>query len=605
MTMILRPYQREAVDAVYEHLRNKDTNPCVVLPTAAGKTPVLATICSDAVTHWNGRVLVLAHVKELLQQAADKLQAICPDVPVGVYSAGLGSRDTTEPVIVAGIQSVYQKADVLGHFDLIIVDEAHLLPPDGEGMYQTFLRGAKTVNPNVRLIGLTATPYRLKSGMLCGVDNLLNEICYEIGVKELIVRGFLCPLKSRGSELAVDTSDLHLRGGEFVPAEVEALMGADEFERTACREIISRTKDRNSVLVFAASVERAEAVRNLLAVCCGAECAVVTGETSATERDLSLRRFKGEAVEANLLGDKLPPLKYLVNVNVLTTGFDAPNVDCIVLLRPTASPGLYYQMVGRGFRLHESKSDCLVLDYGNNILRHGPVDAVRIKPPSERDGTGTAPAKECPKCRLIMHAAISVCSECGFEFPKREVNHERQASGEGVVSGETVDTTYSVYDIDYSVHTKWGANDDSRKTVRVDYVIRQSRSFRVCKSEWVCPEHDGWARKKFEDWWKKRSDTPPPFTAREVVDIAESGELIPSIEIVVRKVAGEKYDRIVKHRLADGPRDFPAAPDATSDRFCGGCFNYSYGFCCLRQKEGYTEQTPACEEFTEPDDVPF
>ena len=133
--MILRPYQQEAVNAVYDYLRKKEGNPCVVLPTASGKTPLLATICRDAVMHWNGRVLVLAHVKELLQQAADKLQAICPDVPIGIYSAGLGSRDTKEPVIVAGIQSVYQKAALLGHFDLIIIDEAHLLPEDGEGMY--------------------------------------------------------------------------------------------------------------------------------------------------------------------------------------------------------------------------------------------------------------------------------------------------------------------------------------------------------------------------------------------------------------------------------------------------------------------------------------
>src|SRR5215469_12360190 len=131
--MILRPYQQEAVHAVYDYLRSKEGNPCVVLPTAAGKTPVLATICSDAVKHWNGRVLVLAHVKELLQQAADKLQAICPDLSVGIYSAGLGSRDTEEKIIVAGIQSVYQKAALLGHFDLVLIDESHLLPEDGEG----------------------------------------------------------------------------------------------------------------------------------------------------------------------------------------------------------------------------------------------------------------------------------------------------------------------------------------------------------------------------------------------------------------------------------------------------------------------------------------
>ena len=164
----LRPYQAEAVAAVYDHLRRRDDNPCVVIPTAGGKTPVMASICRDAVTQWNGRVLILAHVKELLEQAVDKLHAMAPDLwnRIGVYSAGLGSRDTEHPIIVAGIQSVYRRAADLDAFDLILVDEAHMLPPEGEGMYRTFLADAKVVNPNVRLIGLTATPYRMTTGMI-------------------------------------------------------------------------------------------------------------------------------------------------------------------------------------------------------------------------------------------------------------------------------------------------------------------------------------------------------------------------------------------------------------------------------------------------------
>ena len=600
-----RYYQVEAVAAVYNHLYEKETNPCVVIPTGGGKSLTMATICRDAVTRWNGRGLVMAHVKELLEQTAGTLRRLAPDVPVGIYSAGLGSRDIGEPVIVAGIQSVHRKADVLGHFDLILIDECHLLPEDGEGMYRTFLQTMKTINPRVRLIGFTATPYRMKSGMLCGPDNLLNEICYEIGVKELIVRGYLCPLKSRGSELAVDTSELHLRGGEFVPAEVDALMGAEAFEKAACQEIVQRTKDRNNVLVFAASVERAEVVCRLLQSYSGAECAVVTGETPASERDLLLRRFKNEKVSANLLGDTFRPLKYLVNVNVLTTGFDAPNVDCIVLLRPTASPGLYYQMIGRGFRVHESKKETLVLDYGNNIVRHGPVDSIKVDPAREK-GTGAAPAKECPKCHFIMHAAISVCSECGFEFPKREITHETTASVEGIISGEVTDTTYSVIDIEYTVHQKNGAHPGDPRSVRVDYVIQRGHGYQRSKSEWVCPEHSGWARKKFEDWWKKRSNAPPPDSADEAVDIARSGGLLPSAEIVVRKVAGEKYDKIIQTRIVDqlGPQ---TSPVTHFGKTCGMCSHYAYGFCLEKQQENILETASACESFAEIDldDVPF
>ena len=165
--MQLRPYQSEAVAAVYEHLRSRDDNPCVVIPTGGGKTPVIATICRDAVAHWNGRVVILAHVKELLEQAADKLRHIAPDVPMGIYSAGLKRKDLGYSVTIAGIQSIWKKAADLGPVDLIIVDEAHMVPAEDDGMYRQFITDAKAVNPLVRIIGLTATPYRMKSGSIC------------------------------------------------------------------------------------------------------------------------------------------------------------------------------------------------------------------------------------------------------------------------------------------------------------------------------------------------------------------------------------------------------------------------------------------------------
>src|SRR5262245_13275765 len=133
--LTLRPYQEEAKAAVYTHLRMRDDNACVVIPTAGGKTPVMASICKDAVGQWQGRVLILAHVKELLEQTADKLNKVCPEVRFGIYSAGLKRRDTANPVIVADIQSVYKRACELGAFDLVVVDEAHLIPLEGEGMY--------------------------------------------------------------------------------------------------------------------------------------------------------------------------------------------------------------------------------------------------------------------------------------------------------------------------------------------------------------------------------------------------------------------------------------------------------------------------------------
>jgi DNA repair protein RadD len=318
--LTLRPYQHEAKHAVYDHLRTRDDNPCVVIPTAGGKTPVIATICRDAVGRWGGRVLVLAHVKELLEQTADKLRAVCPVVPFGVYSAGLKRRDTDRPVIIAGIQSVWKKACEFDPFDLVIVDETHLIPPEGDGMYRQFLDDARTVNPNLRVIGCTATPYRLKSGSICTPEEILNHVYYEVGVRELIVQGYLCSLVTKASKVKADTSRLHVRAGEFVPGEVEALMDDAELVRAACGEIVEQTAARNACLIFASGVKHGEHIVRVMREDHGIECGFVSGDTANADRDETLSRFRSGR------------LKYLVNVNVLTTGFDAPNIDCVVLL---------------------------------------------------------------------------------------------------------------------------------------------------------------------------------------------------------------------------------------------------------------------------------
>lgn len=323
---------------------------------------------------WSGRVLILSHVKELLKQTADKLQTVCPEVKVGIYSAGLKRRDTDHPVIVAGIQSVYQRACELGAFDLVIVDEAHLIPLDGDGTYRRFLADAKVINPNVRIIDFTATPFRLKAGPICTPDGVLNHVCYDVGICELIRDGFLCPLVTRAGKTMADTTHLHMRAGEFVADEVEDLMDQDELVGAACDEIVAQTIRRNATLIFASGVKHGQHIVDLLEREHGIECGFVCGETPSSERDATLGRFKA--------GD----LYFLCNVNVLTTGFDAPNIDSIALLRPTMSPGLFYQMVGRGLRLHASKKDCLVLDFGGNVLRHGPVDALQVTTMDRGDG---------------------------------------------------------------------------------------------------------------------------------------------------------------------------------------------------------------------------
>lgn len=549
--MLLRPYQQAAVDAVYQHLRERNDNPCVVLPVGTGKSLVLAQIAKDAVQNWHGRVLILAHVKELLEQNAGKIKKLCPELPIGIYSAGLKSRDTREDVIVAGIQSVYDKACDLGTFNLILIDEVHVCPPEGDGMYRTFLQDMQVVNPNVRLIGLTATPFRLKGGLICKPENLFNHICYEAGLKEMIAQGYLSPLVSRAGRAEAKLDDLHIRGGEFIADEAAEAMDQDELVGTACREIIELTRNRKSVLIFCASVAHCEHVAAKITEISGQECAIVTGSTPAQERAETIARFRGEQVPDDFFSFK-PPLKFLANVNVLTTGFDAPNVDCVVLLRPTNSPGLLIQMVGRGTRLspETGKSNCLILDYGGNIMRHGPIDMIEVK--EKAPGKGEAPAKTCPECRAIIHAAYTKCPDCGYEFPPPEKGrHGAHATSEGILSGQVSLNDYAVNKVFYAVHTKRNAPPDCPRTMRVDYSV----GFGEYKSEWVCPEHTGYARDKFVKWWKERAalGCPLPRTAQEAVELASVGLLAEPESITVRTVAGEQFERVTSWRLKDRP----------------------------------------------------
>lgn len=552
--MELRGYQQIAVNAVYDYMRKSDLNPCVVLPTGAGKSIVIAKIVTDAVTLWQGRCLILAHVKELLEQNAAKIAALCPEIDIGIFSAGLNSRNTRERVIVAGIQSVYDKAAQLGSFDLVLIDEAHLIPPDGDGMYRSFLDDMKKINPNIRLIGLTATPYRLKGGLICRKENLLNEVCCEIGVRELIVAGYLSKLRSKNGKYKADLDNLHIRGGEFVAEDVEKAMDNERLVTAACREIAELCKDRKKVLIFASSIDHCRHIAETIRDQTHEECGIVTGHTPKLERAEILDRFRG-ITQKNLFGEAKPELKYLVNVGVLTTGFDAPAIDCVAILRPTNSAGLYYQMVGRGFRLSPDtgKTDCLILDYGGNIMRHGPVDMIRITENPGRKGNGGAPVRECPQCQSVFPAGRTACPDCGYEFPRedRELRHDSRACSDGILSGESSELEYPVKDVYYCTHTKRNADEGTPKTMRIDYMI----GFNDFQAEWVCPEHTGYARRKFEKWWRERTEFDPPGTAAECVQLAQKGYLKEPVAITVRTTAGQRFPEIVRYTFAENEPD--------------------------------------------------
>jgi DNA repair protein RadD len=531
MELILREYQRHAVEALWKHVRTREDNPCIVLPTGAGKGVVLAQMAKDVVG-WEGRMAIVAHVKELLEQTAGNIMKMAPEIGVGIYSAGLGARELGYPITVAGIQSIYNKADALGHVDIIAIDEAHRIPPDGEGMYRTFLEAVKKINPNVRLVGLTATPYRLQSGVICLPENLLNAVCYEIGVKQLIVAGYLSPLKSKTAIEQTDVSKVSIRGGEFVAGELQAAMTADVDQVIlACSEIVGKTEDRKSVLVFASGIEHAQQIAQFINDVEGVEVRTIFGDKSLTsneERARTIRDFRERR------------LKYLVNVDVLTTGFDAPGVDCVAILRPTMSPGLFYQMVGRGFRLAEGKKDCLILDFGGNLMRHGPIDRIRAPRRGAAAKVDEPDYKECPACREVVSNSCEICPDCGMKFEKkerapREVKHDGKAADKDVLSGPE-----QVFTIEYSKHEKKDNPEGKPPTLRVDYHIGAMWPV----SEFICLQHQGFARNKAEAWWKVRSPLPPPATIDEAIDLIQTKGINEPKKIVLEYEG--KFPRVAR-----------------------------------------------------------
>lgn len=522
--LTLRWYQRAAVDAVWDHLRTKADNPCVEIPTGGGKSAVIATIASEAVKQWQGRVIVLAHVKELLEQNAAALLRVCPELDIGIYSAGLGMRNTSNAVIVAGIQSVFDKPEAFGRRDLIICDEVHLVQPNGEGRYSKFIEAFS----DARTIGLTATPYRLGTGEICGPDHILNSLCYRVGVRALIAQGFLSKLISKRG-LNIDFSGLHVERGEFVAKEADALMCG--VVPAAVGEILKHTKDRKSVLIFCQSRDHAKQVQGKL-IQQGADCGYVDGDS--LDRAQTLQDFKAGQ------------LKYLANINVLTTGFDAPGTDCIVLLRPTVSPGLYYQMVGRGFRIADGKSECLVLDFGGNVARHGPIDAIQIRPKIGGRMESTPLVKTCPNCQSMIAPSYGTCPDCLYVFPVQEkTTHEAKAGEEAILS---TPEEYDVKDVSYERHLKRDASEGDPATFHVRYRIGVNQFI----SEYVCFEHSHtFLKRKSEKWWKARSAEPVPETASEAMVHARNGSLAKTLKITA--VQKGRFHEVLSAVIGDKP----------------------------------------------------
>jgi DNA repair protein RadD len=404
--MQLREYQQQAVDDLWQWFQDgNEGNPCLVMPTGSGKSHVVARICQDAVEAWPGtRILMLTHNKELVEQNFEKLLDHWPNAPCGICCASMGKSDLGEPVTFATVGSVSRKVSRLGHVDLVIVDEAHGINHKADGGYRDLFAELSEINPSMRVIGLTATPYRLGHGLITDEPAIFQALIEPVTIKWLVDNGYLSPLKSKMTGKRLSTAGVGRRGGEYIHKDLAKAVDIESDNEVIANEVISHGVGCRSWLLFCAGVDHAHHMAEKL-ISKGIVASAVTGDMTKGDREKVLGDFKEGRIQA------------LTNCQVLTTGFDHPGIDLIAMLRPTESPGLYVQMAGRGLRICAGKQNCKVLDFGGVVSRHGPITDVQ---PPKRKGEGEpedAPVKECPECSEIIQASIMTCPECGFMFP--------------------------------------------------------------------------------------------------------------------------------------------------------------------------------------------
>jgi DNA repair protein RadD len=379
----------------------------------------------------------------LVDQDYKAIKRYWPDAPVGVNSAGLGRRDTAQPIIVAHPLSIVRNVKALGKRHVVAIDEVHNVSRKQESStYGKIISQLRAAVPDLRILGLTGTAYRLDSGLLWdmwrGVPSLWDAPVSSYNMLDGIRDGYLVPVIARRPAVVLDVSGVGEAGGEFVEKQLQKAVDKDELNEAIVEDIIKQTYDRNSVIVFATGIEHAEHLHELF-VEKGASAVVVHGEMADAQRDERIDYFRRGAA------------KFIINVGILTTGFDHPPCDCAALVRPTKSKGLLVQAVGRIMRAHPGKANSLALDYAGNFTRLGVID--QLAESKVAGAPGKPPTKTCPDCDAIVAASKLRC-ECGHEWEKGAPALTSIATDAAVLSTQQTAKWFDVKNQHFSLHSR-------------------------------------------------------------------------------------------------------------------------------------------------------
>ena len=531
--MTERWYQQAAVETLVEYCKQsreilpdgslKPRNPLICLPTGTGKSHVIADFLKQALSIVPGTRCVMAtHVKELIKQNASKLHDAWPMAPLGIYSAGLQSRDIAQPIIFGGIQSLVGKFPIFGYRDFLIIDEAHLL--GDEGSYIKFIQELLQKNPYLIVIGLTATPYRMGLGLMTN-GKIFTDIIYDLtnidGFNRLIAEGYLCPLVPKRTDTQLDISGVGFSKGEYNQGELQEAVDKKDVNYAAMNEFVHYGQDRNSWIVFASGIEHSEHIADMLNDVFRIETVVIHSKRSEAQNEGALKAWKSGHVRC------------AVNMNGLTTGVDHPSLDYIGMLRPTMSTGLWVQMLGRGTRPFPGKENCLVMDFARNTQRLGPINDPVIPRLKGKGPPGDAPVRICPQCNTYAHARAITCIVCGYEFGSAPKLSGHASELELLRSDLPQVEVFDVQRVVYSNHI---SRSTGRSSIKASYYCGLRTFY-----EWATVEGSGFAAKKGRDWFRQRYTGEPPNTNEEVLMYSAALRAPSRIRVWINK----KYPEII------------------------------------------------------------
>jgi DNA repair protein RadD len=529
-----RPYQSAAIKAFWHWVYNETGYQFISAAVNAGKSLIIAEIIRQVMTKWpQMRIVVLIDEQQLLEQNMAELREQFPDANAGFYCAGLNQKRLHNDVTLASIQSIWKKGHLLNRApNLIIIDEGHGVSEKEDTQFRKFIADCEALNPKLHVVGLSGSKYRADCGLIYGGENSLYAgMSYEIGVKFMIDEGYSIRPVMPKTCLTVDTSEVRKTKSDYNEADLQRAFDVSDTTERAVAEIvqIGRAENRLQWLVYTSGVDHCESVAeefNKHGVTTKAVHSKISEDSSEVFASYKRNEFQ-----------------CMVVVGKAVKGFSHNGVELIAYLTKTRSPVKYEQTIGRGMRTNYApdmpldtreqrlaaiaasrKPNFTLLDYGGVVAELGPIDDMNIpnrtgsrkkKEEVEQEIKSQPEVKFCPKCETPAGTRQRVCYECGYEFMQLEEMEKKAA----VLSDDIEPERIKVIDISFKKHRKRTPEDAPPATpvMKVIYDTMVGRMY-----EWVCFEHEGFARKKAVKWHKEHMPFHPnfvPYTVDEAIEI--------------------------------------------------------------------------------------